>query len=133
MSSALKAAVAVIAVIVVIVAAYSLLTYPRDIVDFPVDFTVGAASEQANLDMPIWDSAVQVKVSVNRGAALWSASIVDSEGNTVWSHSAAQGEQKTYTSNWQPLAAGRYNFTFATVGAGSLDAKVTVTAKGGFW
>lgn len=84
-------------------------------------------------DVPVLNDAVQVKVVMNSDASLWTASITNSNGTTVWSHQAAQGEQNTYTSLWQPSASGSYNFTFATIGAGSLEAQITVTTKGGFW
>ncbi len=129
---ALTALVAVILVIVIIFAVYGGLTYPRTIISFSVSFTVGADSKTTGFDQQILDDKVQVQATVQSGAALWRARILSGD-NIIWEHSAAQGEQQSYNSGWLQLPSGSYNFTFATVGIGSLNAQVNVLSKGGFW
>jgi hypothetical protein len=131
-SVGVKVAVTILAVIIVAVAAFSALTYPRAILNFPVSFTLGADVEHQTFEVPVLDGAVQVQVTVNSGSALWKASII-SGNNTVFTHGAAQGGQTTYTSEWIRISMGTYNFSFATLGAGALSAQITVMAKGGFW
>ncbi len=128
-----KAAAALIIIILVVVVAFSALTYPSTVVSFPVSFTVGAAGQEKVFSVQAWDNAVDIQISISSGGALWSASIVNSKGTTMWTHQTAQGEQTTYDSGWVPISSGNYNFTFGTIGAGSLNAEVTVKAKGGFW
>lgn len=131
-SSATRIAVAIIIVILVIVGVLAALTYPRAVLSFSVSFTAGAQVETKGFSVPILDGQVQVQVSVTSGTALWSARI-QSDGNNLWSHAAAQGEQTSYSSGWMSLAMGNYNFTFATIGLGTLNADITVSSKGGFW
>jgi hypothetical protein len=124
-------AVAIIAILVV-AAAFMAWTYPRAVLTIPVSFTLGADVARKTFEVPFMDGAVQVQVTVNSGGALWSADI--QRGNsTIFTHRASQGGQTTYTSEWITLGAGTYSFNFATLGFGSLDAQVTVTAKGGLW
>ncbi len=59
--------------------------------------------------------------------------ILTSNGTEIWSHQKAQGEQTIYSSDYFALASGSYTFTFAALGAGSLDAQIDIQAKGGFW
>ena len=132
-SRVLTVTTVMIIAIIVLVSIYGALTYPRTVVDFPMSFTVGAASQQKQFSVPLYNSKVQVQVSISSGGALWSASITNNKGATVWNHREAQGEQTTYQSPWINLHTGNYNFTFGTVGAGTLNAQITVTAKGGFW
>ena len=131
-SSAVKASAVVLIVIVAAVAAFFALTYPRQVLSVPVSFTLGAEVVQQAFEVPVLDGAVQVQVSIENGASIWTASILNG-ATKVWTHQAAQGEQTTYTSEWLPLSSGSYNFTFATAGAGQLSAHITVNAKGGFW
>ena len=131
-SLSLKVAAVVIVVIVIAVAAFADLTYPRTVLSVPVSFTIGADVVHKSFEVPILNDAAQVQVSVNSGGALWSAEII-SGNNTLFTHRAAQGEQTSYNSQWISLSPGMYNFTFATLGAGSLNAQVTVKTKGGFW
>jgi hypothetical protein len=131
-SSGVKAAAAILIIVVAAVAAFSALTYPRQALDFPVSFTVGADVVHQTFEVPALDGTVQVKVAVETGSVLWTASIL-SGNSTVWTHRAAQGGQTTYTSEWITLPSGTYNFSFATAGIGSLSAQITVDAKGGFW
>jgi len=128
------ATVIVIFVLIVVIAtaAFLVLTYPRDEVNFQVSFTVGATKEQKVFAVPILDSSVQVGVIIQSGGALWTATIFNEAGSVLWTHSAIQG-QTTYTSQWTVLNSGNYNFSFATAGAGSLNAQIIVKAKGGFW
>lgn len=88
--------------------------------------------QQEPFEVPIFDSAVQVQVSISSGASLWQASIINANGDTVWSDQASQGGQTTYNSDWISLPSGSYNFTFGTLG-GALEAQVSVKAKGGIW
>ncbi len=122
----------IIIVVVAIFATYAGLTYPRTMVTVPVSFTIGADSTTTGFDQPVFDDKVQVQVTVQNGAAIWRARILTGD-QVVWEHAAAQGEQQSYNSGWISLPSGSYNFTFGTVGIGSLDAAVTVTSKGGFW
>lgn len=111
---------------------YLFLTYPRSVVNFPVSFTIGAGVERRTFTVPIFHELIQVKVVVNNGNLLWTATILQ-HGDVLWSHAAHQGGQTTYQSNWIRLPSGDYNFTFATAGIGSLDAEIQVTSKGGLW
>ena len=73
-----------------------------------------------------------MQVRVQSGGALWRAQIL-SEDQVIWTHSAAQGEQQSYSSGWMSLPSVSYNFTFGTIGVGSLEADATVTSKGVVW
>jgi hypothetical protein len=118
--------------IAVVVVAYLALTYPRVLVSFTPSFTVGADVKREEFEVPFLHEYVKVEVHVQSGNAIWTARI--SSGDTViWSHNAQQSGQTIYISEWIKLASGRYNFTFATAGLGSLTAEVKLTSKGGFW
>ena len=122
-------------IVVIIVAGFALyagLTYPRTTLTIPVSFSVGAEDKTVAFDQPFLDDKAQVQVTIENGAALWQAKIT-SQDQVVWEHTAGQGGQTSYDSGWIQLSSGSYNFTFTTVGIGSLDAVVTVTSKGGFW
>lgn len=123
---------AIVAIIIIVFAAYAGLTYPRTIVTIPVSFTVGTDVTNTQFDQSSVTNMVQVQVSVQSGAALWRARILNGD-TVVWEHSAAQGEQQSYNSGWLALASGTYNFTFGIIGGNSLQATVTVSSKGGFW
>ena len=130
-----KSVLAVVVVLIVIFAAFSVYageTYPRTIVNIPVSFTAGVESKTTPFIQPFLDNKAQVQVTVQSGAALWRAQIL-SGSQVIWEHSASQGEQQTYNSGWIQLSSGNYNFTFGTIGIGSLDATASVTSKGGFW
>jgi len=131
-SKALKATVLIAVIIVAAFVAYALITYPRTLINFTVSFTVGADVQQKEFDMPFLQDWVQVEVSVSSGTSLWTARIL-SQGEVVWEHAAHQTGQTSYESEWIKLPGGHYNFTFATVGIGSLEAEIKVTSKGGFW
>ncbi len=131
----LKSIMAFVAMVVIIVAAFAVyagVTYPRTSVNIPVSLTIGVDSKTSAFDQPFLDDRVQVQVAVQNGAALWRAQIL-SDDRVIWEHSAAQGEQQSYNSGWIQLSSGSYNFTFGTIGIGSLEATATVTSKGGFW
>jgi hypothetical protein len=131
----LKTVTAVAAIIIILVAAFALYagaTYPRTIVTVPVSFTIGVDATTGDFDQPILNDKVQVQVTVQNGAALWEARILRGD-QLVWEHAAAQGEQQSYSSGWIQLPSGSYNFTFGTIGIGSLDATFAVESKGGFW
>jgi len=131
-SRGLKIAVLVIIAIIVAVGIFAVWTYPRTVLSLPVSFTIGLETERREFDVPALHSLVQVQVVVNSGTALWEAKIL-SQDTEIWSHRATQGEQTTYSSGWMQIASGSYNFTFATIGFGTLNAEITVSTKGGFW
>jgi uncharacterized membrane protein len=131
----LKKSIIVLAAILIIITAVALhagITYPRTTSSISVSFTIGADSKTIEFNQPFLDDKIQVQVSVQNGAALWRAQILNSE-QVIWEHLAAQGEQQSYTSDWIQLTSGTYNFTFGTIGVGSLEATTTVKSKGGFW
>lgn len=125
-------AVAVVVVLIIVFAVYVGLTYPRTVLTIPVSFTAGIDQKNATFDQSSLDSMVQVQVSVQNGAALWRAQILNGS-SVIWSHTASLGEQQSYNSGWIGLQSGQYNFTFGVIGGGSLDATATVSSKGGFW
>ncbi len=131
MASSKATALAIVAVIVVAVGAYAAWTYPRNVVSFPVSFTIGADVKEQQFTVPALDSQVQVVITVSGGNAIWRASII-SGNSTLWIHDAAQGGQTTYNSGWMLLQPGDYNFTF-WAGSFDVNAQVAVMAKGGFW
>ncbi len=132
MSKALKATVLIVIIVVVAFGVYAAATFPRTAVSFPVSFTVGAEKKEEEFDVPWLHGLAQVEVKVQSGTALWSAKITSGD-EAIWSHSATQGGQTTYASEWIEIPAGRCNFTFGTVGIGSLEGEIKVTTKGGFW
>jgi uncharacterized membrane protein len=121
-----------ILIVIIAIAVHAAITYPRTTASISVSFTIGADSKTITFDQPFLDDKAQVQVSVQNGAALWRAQILSSD-QVIWEHSAAQGEQQSYSSGWIQLPSGNYNFTFGTIGLGSLDALATVTSKGGLW
>ena len=125
-------ALVAIIVMVVAVAIYAGVTYPRTTANISMSFTVGADSKTVAFNHPFLDEKVQVQVGVQNGAALWRAQILSGD-QVIWEHSAAQGEQQSYSSGWIQLPSGSYKLTFGTIGIGSLDATATVMSKGGFW
>ncbi len=131
-SRAIIASVIIVIVVIAVFVVYAGITYPRTVITVPVSFTIGADSTTTTFDQPAYDDKVQVQVTVQNGAAIWRARILSNE-QVIWEHSAAQGEQQSYNSGWISLPSRSYNFTFGTVGIGSLDATVTVSSKGGFW
>ena len=130
-TSTLVKILAIVAVAVLLVAAvYAALTFPRTVVDFQVSFI---DVEQREFEIPFLHDKAQVAVGVADGSSLWRASITNANGEEVWSHSALQGEQTTYTSEWIALPNAAYNITFSTIGAVSLEANIRVSSKGGIW
>jgi hypothetical protein len=122
--------------VIIVVAGFAVyfgLTYPRTTVNIPVSFSAGVDSQTASFDQPFLDDKAQVTIEVQSGIAVWQAQILNSDDQVIWEHTAAQGGQQSYTSDWIELPAGSYNFTFGLAGAGPLDATVTVASKGGFW
>jgi hypothetical protein len=113
-------------------AIYAGETYPRTTVNTQVAFSIGADTKTTMFNQPFLDDKVQVQVAVHSGAALWRAQIKNGD-QVIWEHAAAQGEQQSYSSGWIQLSSGNYNFTFGTIGIGSIDAAATVISKGGFW
>ena len=131
-SKSIMSFAAIVVIIVAAFAVYAGVTYPRTTVNIPVSFTIGVDSKTAAFDQPFLDDKAQVQVAVQNGAALWRAQILSGD-QVIWEHSAAQGEQQSYNSGWIQLPSGSYNFTFGTIGIGSLEATATVTSKDGFW
>jgi hypothetical protein len=126
-------AIALIVVLAVIaLGVFAALTYPKTVISFPVSFTIGVDVEHREFDVPFLHEWAQVEVIINSGTALWTATITLQDKN-IWNHTAHQGGQTTYKSGWIELPSGRYNFTLATAGLGSLEAEIKVTTKGGFW
>ncbi len=126
---------AIALVVVIVVAAFAIyagLTYPRTIVKVPVSFTLETDLTNTQFTQFSLDNKVNMQVSVQSGVALWRARIFSGE-NVIWEHAAGLGEQQSYDSGWIPLTEGMYNFTFGVIGGGSLQATVTLSAKGGFW
>lgn len=130
-----RSVLAIVAIVIIIVAAFAIYagaTYPRVTANTQVSFTVGADKKTVPFDQPFLDDKAQIQVTVQTGAALWRAQILNGD-QVIWEQSAAQGEQQSYTSGWISLPSGNYNFTFGTIGIGSLEAIATVSSKGGFW
>ncbi|MEM2103911.1 MAG: hypothetical protein QW717_03365 [Candidatus Bathyarchaeia archaeon] len=127
-----KAFALVIILVAALVAAYLSVAYPKVVVDFSVSFTIGADVKMVEFEVPFLHEHVKVEVYVRSGSAVWTAKIIGSNG-VLWSHTASQGGQTTYTSGWMKIISGRYNFSFATVGIGSLEAQIKLTSKGVFW
>ena len=119
-----------VVVVVFTLGAYFILTYPRTLISFSISFAFGAKVEEREFDVPILHSRVQVEVIVSSGTSLWSATI-ENQNSLLWNHTATQGGQTTYTSGWITLSPGQYNFTFSTIGFGSLEAEIKVDSKGG--
>ena len=133
-STTVKIIAVVVILVVVVAGTFAGLTFPRAVVDFSVSFPVGVDSQQEEFEVPFLHDKVQVEVIVNNGSSLWRAFIKNDAVAQFWDHSATQGEQQTYHSDWIPLQSGRYNFTFANLNSTSaLDASIKVISKGGFW
>ncbi len=122
----------VVMLLIAVFAVYTGLTYPKTVLSLPVAFTAGVDVTSQNFDVPFLNDNVQVEVVVESGTSLWHAQILN-QSEVVWDDSATQGELTSYQSGWVQLPSGTYNFTFRTLGFGSLNAQVTVTSKGGFW
>jgi len=74
--------VAVVLIVVVVVAvSYTALTFPRDVVSFPVAFSIGLDRVQKVFDVPILNDKAQVTVAILSGSSLWSATIIDQNGD----------------------------------------------------
>ncbi len=130
-----RAIIAIIAIVIIVVAAFAIytgVTYPRSTANTQVSFTVGADKKTIAFDQPFLDDKAQIQVTVQTGAALWRAQILNGD-QIIWEHAAVQGEQQSYISGWISLPSGNYNFTFGTIGVGLLDATASVISKGGFW
>jgi len=130
-----KAVIALGVIVIIVVSAFAIyagLTYPRATVNTQVSFTIGADKKTTAFAQPFLDDKVQIQVALNNGAAVWRAQILTGD-EVIWEHSAGQGESQSYSSGWIQLPTGSYNFTFGTIGIGSLNATAKVTCKGGFW
>lgn len=122
-------------IVTLLIAAFSVyagVTYPKTVLSVPISFTAGVDVVTREFSVQFLDDKVQVQVAVESGASLWHAQILN-QSQIIWEHSAGQGGQTSYKSDWIELPSGPYNFTFRTVGVGSLNAQITVTSKGGFW
>jgi len=131
-SNTFMVVILIVVLVLVALGVYAAITYPKTVVSFPVSFTIGADMEHREFEVPLSHGQVQIEVTVSSGTALWTATITQKD-ETIWSHTAHQGDQTTYKSGWIELPSGHYNFTFATAGLGSLEAEIKVTSKGGFW
>jgi uncharacterized membrane protein len=131
-SRGFAAVTVVILLMIVALVVYAVVTYPRNTLTIQVSFTIGADVVTKEFNQPLLDNMVQVQVSVQSGASLWSAQLLN-QSQVLWEHAAGQGEQTSYKSNWIELPMGNYSFTFKTIGVGSLNGQVTITSKGGFW
>ncbi|MFZ7136984.1 MAG: hypothetical protein ACOWW1_00980 [archaeon] len=125
-------AVAIIIVVVAIFSIYVALTFPQTIFEDNISFDLGTEAKVVEFKQQALRDKIQVKVSLESGTALWRARIME-EDTVIWEHTAAQSGQTTYESEWIALPDGAYNFTFGTVGGGSLESVVTVSTKGGIW
>jgi fatty-acid desaturase len=132
MSRVLRATVLIVVIVVAVFSIYAAVTLPKTVVSFPVSFTIGAETKTEGFDVSWLHRSIQVEIKIQSGTALWSAEITSGD-KKIWSHSAAQGGQTTYTSEWTQISAAPCNFTFRTLGIGSLDGEIKVTTKGGFW
>jgi hypothetical protein len=131
-SKLVKITALIIGIALVAASTCGALTFPRTVLTFSVSFTIGATVERKEFDVPFLHDWFQVEVIVSSGLALWIASI-RSQNETLWSHSAVQGGQTTYRSDWTRLSSGHYNFTFATTGLGPLSSQIVVRSKGWPW
>ena len=131
-SMTIKALLLVTIIVGAFFVAYMAITYPRVIVSFPVSFTIGADVKRVEFEVPFLHSWIKVEVFVSSGTALWTAKILSND-TALWSHTASQSEQTTYSSEWIKISSGRYNFTFTTAGFSSLEAEIRIISKGGFW
>ena len=131
-SMAIKALLLVTIIVGAFFVVYMAITYPRVIVSFPVSFTIGADVKRVEFEVPFLHSWIRVEVVVSSGTALWTAKILNGD-TALWSYTASQSGQTTYSSEWIKISSGYYNFTITTVGIGSLEAEVRITSKGGFW
>lgn len=131
-SMAIKALLLVTIIVGAFFVVYMAITYPRVIVSFPVSFTIGADVKRVEFEVPFLHSWIRVEVVVSSGTALWTAKILNGD-TALWSYTASQSGQTTYSSEWIKISSGHYNFTIATAGIGSLEAEVRITSKGGFW
>ncbi len=131
-SRGFAAVTVIILLMIVALVVYAVITYPRNTLTIQVSFTIGADVVTKEFNQPFLDNMVQVQVSVQSGASLWSAQLLN-QSQVLWEHAARQGEQTSYKSDWIELPMGNYSFTFKTIGVGSLNAQVTITSKGGFW
>ena len=122
----------IVILLIAVFAVYAGVTYPKTALSVPVSFTIGLNVVTREFDVQFLNDKVQVQVAVESGTSLWNAQILNQSG-VLWGYSATQGEKTSYQSDWIELPSGRYNFTFRTLGFGSLSAQVTVTSKGGFW
>jgi len=126
-----KLIVSAVLIVVILIVSYSLFTYPRIVLDFPIKIS-GAARTEREFDISSGHRYLRVEIVIREGKSLWSAKIA-SGNDIVWDGSGAalQTGQTTYTSNWVIAAPGHYKFTIGTLG--SFDGDVKVTSKGGFW
>ena len=118
-------------IVAILIVSYSLFTYPRVVLDFPIKIS-GAAKTEREFDIPSGHQYLQVEIVIREGRTLWSAKIT--LGNEiVWDGGGAtlQTGQTTYTSNWVTAAPGHYKFTIGTLG--SFGGDIKITTKGGFW
>ena len=130
-----RSIIAIFSMVIIVVAVFAIYagtTYPRTTANTQVSFTVGADKKTIAFEQPFLDDKAQIQVTIQTGAALYRVQILNGD-QVIWEHSADQGEQQSYNSGWISLPSGNYNFTFGTIGVGSLETVATVSSKGGFW
>ena len=101
---------ALVAIMIVIVLAasvgfYLLLTFPRNSVDFPVSFTIGADVERVEFSVPVLHGWVQVEVVVSSGNLVWTAKILRGN-NMMWVDSKSQAGKPPIEANGQAWLVG---------------------------
>jgi hypothetical protein len=125
--------VAAVAVLVFLGAAvFAALTYPHDVVNFQILFSVGTATESKAFSLSTFGTAVQVLVAISGNDTRYTAKLLDSKDSILWIHSATE-KQGTYYSGWLKLATGNYYFILTTTCINSFHAQIAVQAKGVFW
>ncbi len=126
-----KVIISTVLAVVVLIVSYSLFTYPRVVLRFPMKLS-GAAKTEKEIELPSGHQYLQVEIIIREGRTLWLAKITF-EDEIVWDGSGAtlKKGQTTYTSNWVTAAPGRYILSITTLG--SFDGEVLISSKGGFW
>ena len=125
-------AIILVVIILLGLSIFAIITYPQVLVNSPIALTLGTDSKNVEFEQPFLNDKLQVQVKIDSGVSLWEAKILDND-TVVWEHSTGQSEKTTFRSDWISLPSGSYNFTFKTIGIGSLGAVVTVSSKGSFW
>jgi hypothetical protein len=124
--------VLIVGVLITLCGVYTLLTYPRTTISFPISFAIGADTKHEAFEVSVLQSHVRIDVVVTMGSTWWTAKILQND-TEIWRHSITQNDQTVFQSEWIELQPGSYNFTFTAASLAALDLDVAVTTKGGFW